>query len=89
MVLASAAAHYSIAKACNVLGYGEDAARLIPVNERFQMDVEALRGTIRGLAPEEYVAAVIGIVGTTEEGAVDPIHRIRFLRDECERDLNR
>lgn len=89
VVLASAAAHYSIAKACNVLGYGEDAARLIPVNERFQMDVDALREVIRGLAHDEYVAAVIGIVGTTEEGAVDPIHRIRFLRDECERDLNR
>lgn len=89
VVLASAAAHYSIPKACNVLGYGEDAARLIPVNDRFQMDVGALREAIRGLAPEEYVAAVIGIVGTTEEGAVDPIHRIRFLRDECDRDLNR
>lgn len=89
VVLASAAAHYSIAKACNVLGYGENAARLVPVNERFQIDVEALRVAIRGLAPEEYVAAVIGIVGTTEEGAVDPIHRIRFLRDETERDLNR
>ena len=89
VVLASAAAHYSIAKACNVLGYGEDAARLIPVNERFQMDVDTLREVIRGLAHDEYVAAVIGIVGTTEEGAVDPIHRIRFLRDECERDLNR
>ncbi|MEO8140695.1 MAG: pyridoxal-dependent decarboxylase, partial [Gemmatimonadota bacterium] len=89
VVLTSAAAHYSIAKACNVLGYGEDAARLIPVNERFQMDVDVLRETIRGLAPNEYVAAVIGIVGTTEEGAVDPIHRIRFLRDECEREDNR
>jgi len=89
VVLASAAAHYSIAKACNVLGYGEDAARLIPVNERFQMDVDVLRDMIRGLAPNEYVAAVIGIVGTTEEGAVDPIHRIRFLRDECEQHDNR
>lgn len=89
VVLASAAAHYSIAKACNVLGYGEDAARLIPVNERFQMDVTVLGDTIRGLAPHEYVAAVIGIVGTTEEGAVDPIHRIQRLRIECERDDNR
>lgn len=89
VVMASAAAHYSIAKACNVLGYGEGAVRLIPVNERFQMDVGALREAIRGLAPDEYLAAVIGIVGTTEEGAVDPIHRIRFLRDECERELNR
>ncbi len=89
VVLASAAAHYSIAKACNVLGYGEDAARLVPVNERFQMDVDALRDTIASLGPNEYIAAVIGIVGTTEEGAVDPIHRIRFLRDECEQSGNR
>ncbi len=88
VVLASAAAHYSIAKACNVLGYGEDALRLVPVNHRFQMDVDALRAMIHRLAPEEYVAAVVGIVGTTEEGAVDPIHRIRFLRDECERERN-
>ncbi|HTS89839.1 MAG TPA: pyridoxal-dependent decarboxylase [Gemmatimonadales bacterium] len=89
VILASAAAHYSIPKACNVLGYGEAAARLIPVNDRFQMDIASLRDAIRSLAPEEYVAAVIGIVGTTEEGAVDPVHRIRFLRDECERELNR
>lgn len=89
VVLCSAAAHYSIAKACNVLGYGEDAARLIPVNDRFQMDVGALRDALLELAPNEYVAAVIGIVGTTEEGAVDPIHRIRFLRDASERERNR
>ncbi len=89
IVLASAAAHYSIAKACNVLGYGEEAVRLVSVNDRFQMDIEALRSVLQRLEPTEYVAAVIGIVGTTEEGAVDPIHRIRFLRDECERDLNR
>jgi glutamate/tyrosine decarboxylase-like PLP-dependent enzyme len=89
VVLASAAAHYSIAKAVNVLGYGEDAARLIPVNDRFQMDVGALREAVLRLRPEEYLAAVIGIVGTTEEGAVDPIHRIRALRDECEREQGR
>jgi glutamate/tyrosine decarboxylase-like PLP-dependent enzyme len=89
VVLASAAAHYSIPKACNVLGYGEEAARLIAVNDRFQIDVGALRSAIRDLAPTEYIAAVIGIVGTTEEGAVDPIHRILSLREECERAFNR
>ncbi len=89
VVLASAAAHYSIAKACNVLGYGEDAARLVPVNARFQMDIPALEATLEALAPEEYVAAVIGIVGTTEEGAVDPIHRIRDVRARAERERDR
>ncbi len=89
VVLASAAAHYSIAKACNVLGYGEDAARLVPVNARFQMDADALEATVAGLAPQEYVAAVIGIVGTTEEGAVDPIHRICAFRQQYEQRQNR
>lgn len=88
VVFASAAAHYSIAKACNVLGYGEDALRLVPVNHRFQMDVDALRERLHGLRTDEYVAAVIGVVGSTEEGAVDPIHKIRFLRDELERERN-
>lgn len=89
VVFASAAAHYSVAKACNLLGYGEDALRLVPVNARFQMDVDALSAALAALAPEEYVAAVIGIVGTTEEGAVDPIHRIRALREQREREQNR
>jgi glutamate/tyrosine decarboxylase-like PLP-dependent enzyme len=89
VVLASAAAHYSIAKACNVLGYGEAALRLIPVNDRFQLDPRALEATLEALAPAEYVAATIGTVGTTEEGAVDPIHRIRDLRERRERARNR
>lgn len=89
VVFASATAHYSIAKACNVLGYGEDALRLIPVNERFQMEASALETSLDGLTPTEYVAAVIGIVGTTEEGAVDPIHRIREIRERREWRHNR
>ena len=89
VIFASAAAHYSVAKACNLLGYGEDALRLVPVNARFQMDVEALSAALAAMAPEEYVAAVIGIVGTTEEGAVDPIHRIQALRAQREREHDR
>ena len=89
VIFVSAAAHYSVAKAANLLGYGSNAIRSVPVNARFQVDVGALRQMILGLQPDEYIAAVIGVVGTTEEGAVDPIHRLRFLRDECEHTLNR
>lgn len=89
VVFATAAAHYSIAKACNVLGYGEAALRLVPVNERFQLDAEALAAALDALAPDEYVAAVVGVVGTTEEGAVDPIHRIRDIRATREKRRNR
>ena len=89
VMFASAAAHYSIAKACNVLGYGEDALRLIPVNERFQLDAAALEASLEALSPDEYVAATIGVVGTTEEGAVDPIHRISQIRERREQRHNR
>ncbi len=89
VVLATAAAHYSIAKACNVLGYGEAALRLVPVNDRFQLDADALSAALEALAPDEYVAATVGVVGTTEEGAVDPIHRIRDIRSAREKRRNR
>jgi len=89
VVMVSASAHYSIAKAANVLGYGEDAVRAIPVNQRFQIDMEQLQRAVFGLKQDEYVAAVIGIVGTTEEGAVDPIHQIHWLRKTCESTRNR
>jgi glutamate/tyrosine decarboxylase-like PLP-dependent enzyme len=89
VLFVSAAAHYSIKKAANVLGYGEAAVRLIPVTSKFRMDVSALSDSIRRLRPDEYVAAVIGIVGTTEEGAVDAIHEIATLRDELCANANR
>jgi glutamate/tyrosine decarboxylase-like PLP-dependent enzyme len=85
VIFASAAAHYSLKKSANVLGYGEHAVELIPVDEKFRIDVDQLRDRIFALDEDCYVAAVIGIVGTTEEGAVDPVHEILKLREEVER----
>ena len=81
LVFVPASAHYSIAKACDVLGYGEDAVRKIAVDAHFRMDLRALEHAIGAVASDEYIAAVVAVVGTTEEGAVDPVHRIKFLRD--------
>lgn len=81
VVLAPATAHYSIAKACNLSGYGEQAVRVVPVDGRFRMDVKELERMIRELREDEYLAAVVAVVGSTEEGAVDPVHEIKFLRD--------
>ena len=88
-IFVSAAAHFSIAKAANALGYGEDAIHFIDVTSRFHMNLERLREALFHLPQSSYVAAVVGIVGTTEEGAVDRIHQIRFLRDELEREKKR
>lgn len=89
VLFVSATAHYSIKKAANVLGYGESAVVRLPTDSRFRVDVDTLRDAVYSLHDDQYIAAVIGIVGTTEEGAVDPIHEIKSLRDNLERDCNR
>jgi glutamate/tyrosine decarboxylase-like PLP-dependent enzyme len=88
VVFVSAAAHYSVRKAANALGYGERAVKRIPVDRRFRIDIGALKNAIFELPRERYVAAVVGIVGTTEEGAVDRINAIKELRDELEHQRN-
>lgn len=77
-VLASADAHYSIAKACAVLGLGSD--QVIPVSvtgpER-RIDPEDLphaleRAQAKGLRP----IAVVATAGTTSCGAIDPLDAV-------------
>jgi len=88
IVFVPESAHYCFKKAVSVLGYGEDAIRPIPVTHNFRINVDALRDMINELGENEYIAAIVCVVGTTEEGAVDPVHRVKFLRDELERDKN-
>ncbi len=85
----STTAHYSIAKAVNILGYGEDHVVPVPITPQFRMDTAALREMLFEQDDDSYTVAVIGVMGTTEEGAVDPIHQIHALRGELERTHNR
>jgi len=89
VIFVSAAAHYCIKKVAGVLGYGEDCVRLVPVTSQFRVDVGAMHDAIEHLTPSEYIAAVVGVVGTTEEGAVDPIHDIVLMRDALSKAQNR
>lgn len=81
VILVSEAAHYSVAKAAEVLGYGKAALRALPVDDRFRVDTKAFSEALGGLADDEYLAAVVMIAGTTEEGACDPIHDILRIRE--------
>ena len=89
VIFVSEAAHYSIRKAANLLGYGEDCVMNVPVDSHFRLRVDTLRERIRDLDDDCYVAAVIAVAGTTEEGAVDPIHEIEELRAAYVSDANR
>ncbi len=88
VIMVSASAHYSIKKTANLLGYGEDSVRLIPIDKNFRMDIKELKKELMNLKEDEYVVCVIGVAGTTEEGSVDPIHKIKQIRDEFEKQHN-
>jgi aromatic-L-amino-acid/L-tryptophan decarboxylase len=74
IIYCSEEAHSSIQKAVELLGFGNDSLRRVPVNESMQIDLEALVNTIKndrlnGLHP----ICVIGVAGTTNTGAVDDL----------------
>ncbi|MEW5937359.1 MAG: tyrosine decarboxylase MfnA [Candidatus Thermoplasmatota archaeon] len=66
-------AHFSVRKACDLLGLRGIEA---PLNPDFTVDVEAASRAI-----SKSTAAVIGIAGTTEVGAVDDIEALAEAAD--------
>ena len=76
----SAGAHNCIAQAMDLSGLGKAALRLVPMNERFQIDLAALAGAIAqdraaGLTP----FFVAGTAGTVDVGAVDDLGELAAL----------
>ena len=70
----SASAHISIARAIDIAGIGSGALRIIPVNDRYQMDVETLEHTIAADRQAGMIPFFIaGTAGTADTGAVDPL----------------
>ncbi len=79
---ASRSAHGSIAQAFDLAGMGTDTLKFVPVNEKFEMDVEVLAEMIRkdresGLSPF-FVAATAGTVDT---GAIDNLEKIAEIAE--------
>jgi aromatic-L-amino-acid/L-tryptophan decarboxylase len=76
-VYASAEAHSSVEKACMTLGLGRAALVKIPVNERYEMDPEALaRAIADDRAAGRTPIAVVATIGTTSSTSVDPVPAI-------------
>jgi len=76
-VYASTEAHSSIEKACMTLGLGRAALVRVPVNERFEMQVEALEAAIKAdRASGHRPIAIVATVGTTSSTSVDPVAAI-------------
>jgi tyrosine decarboxylase len=84
-VLVPQTRHYSWEKAADVLGIGLDSLVNIRVTNRYRMDIGTLRTTLQDCLDKKIpVLALIAVVGTTEEGAVDDVAAIVALREEFE-----
>ncbi len=80
--LAPATGHYSWPKAATVLGLGQNALLVQRVDRDARLDLDDVETTLarmlRGRVP---VLAVVAVIGSTEESAVDPLAGLLKLRD--------
>ncbi len=77
--------HYCFPKNMDLLGLGQRALVSVRVDSRFHMDVKDLRKKLDAVeASGGHVLAVVAVVGTTEEGAVDPVDKMLDVRRERE-----
>ncbi len=75
--------HYSWEKGPGIFGIGSKQVKRIPIDRYFRTDMILLRRELdRALSKRIPVIQVVGVVGSTEEGAVDPIHTIVKMRNE-------
>lgn len=81
-VLAPSTAHYSWRKGAALIGLGKRTVQQIHVDLDCRMDLQHLRESLdEALARHQPVLQVVAVLGTTEEGAVDPLEKIVELRD--------
>lgn len=83
LLLVPETAHYCLPKAAGLLGLGRAQVRRVAVDARFRLDPGALEEELEAVERSgDHVLAVVSVIGTTEEGAVDPFDHIVRLRDE-------
>jgi glutamate/tyrosine decarboxylase-like PLP-dependent enzyme len=74
VVYGSSEIHSSIQKTVELLGLGQGALRLIPVDDRFEMEIAALEAAIaRDRAAGCVPIAIVGSAGTVNTGAFDDL----------------
>lgn len=85
VVLVSRLGHYSLSKACGLLGMGHQNLIPIEVDSKNKMNIKKLREIIRQLEKEKdrtKIIAIVGIAGTTETGNIDPLKPLAEICSE-------
>ena len=70
----SSEGHHSLLKAARLCGLGSDACRIIPVDDKLQMDLAALKSQLRKDRDAKLAPFLIAATaGATSSGVVDPL----------------
>jgi putative pyridoxal-dependent aspartate 1-decarboxylase len=74
VIIGSSLMHYSFDKAAELLGVGTKGLIRIPIERNNRVDLAALRQAIADCrARNQHIIAIVGIAGTTDSGAIDPL----------------
>ena len=79
VIVCSADAHYSIARAASIMGIAPDDVIKIPTDGAHRLDLNALATALR---ETEDVMAIVATSGSTATGAFDDLRAIAALRDQ-------
>jgi aspartate 1-decarboxylase len=85
-ILVSERGHYSLKKAADVLGIGQDSLIAVKTDDNNKICPQALRDKIAELkALNIKTFAVVGVAGTTETGNIDPLRSIAEIcqQEQC------
>ncbi|CAG8657740.1 6720_t:CDS:2, partial [Scutellospora calospora] len=86
LYFASSTHHYSWPKGCAIVGIGSGNLKSIPVDDAARMDIKELdKKLAKCVKNQQAVYAVVAIMGSTEQGACDPLTDIVALRDRYQR----
>lgn len=83
VIIGSELMHYSFEKAVDLMGLGTSALIKLPVDESHAVAPETVRRCIEdSLRRKQAIIAVIGIAGTTDSGAIDPLADLAGIAQE-------
>ncbi|OKH20884.1 glutamate decarboxylase [Hydrococcus rivularis NIES-593] len=83
-IIGSQLMHYSFDKAAGLLGIGEKSLIKLPVDRDRRLNLSALRQAIQTCRDRgQRIIALVGIAGTTDCGAIDPLLEMAEIAQEA------
>jgi len=72
-----ASGHYSVTRAVGILGIGEEQIVRLPLNDRFQIDLDQVGPTLaQAKAQGLDVFCIVAAAGSTSTGSIDPLNEL-------------